>query len=164
MNEDFAFLQKHRSRGALFDANLLIVYLVGKMGSHLLKQYPHTKQYEDDYPLVEKLVESFPILYTTPNVLTEVSNLGRKAGPQFFAGMRAVVRLLDERYCASRDAVENARFASLGLTDSGLMIVASEVLVVTADFPLYSILRAHQLDAVNFHHLRHLSWHFDDQQ
>ncbi|MFN7932571.1 MAG: hypothetical protein U0R19_04540 [Bryobacteraceae bacterium] len=162
MNEDLAFIQKHRNRGALFDANLLIVYLVGKTGRERLTRLQHTRQYVDDYPLVERLVEYFRLIYTTPNVLTEVSNLGRKAGLDFFAHMQVMVHVLEERYITSKDAVGDPHFAVLGLTDSALLSVASETLIVTADFPLYSILRARQLDAVNFHHLRPVWWQMSD--
>ena len=30
MNEDLLFIEKYRTRGALFDANLLLVYVIGK--------------------------------------------------------------------------------------------------------------------------------------
>lgn len=80
MNEDLSFILKHRKNGALFDANLLLVYVVGKTDRKLLTQLHHTKQYEEDFPIIERLVEFFSVVHTTPNVLTEVSNLGRKLG------------------------------------------------------------------------------------
>src|SRR4051794_6446818 len=101
MNEDLSFLWKHRSRGALLDANLLLVYVVGRTNRSRLSQLAHIKQYRDDYPLLERLVEFFPTVYTTPNVLTEVSNLGKKLGTDFFGILRKVVAVLDERYCTS---------------------------------------------------------------
>jgi hypothetical protein len=156
MNEDLSFLLRHRSRGALLDANLLLVYVVGKLDRRELSRLHHTKQYQHDFALVERVVEFFPIIYTTPNVLTEVSNLGK--GIEFFGTLRNVVRVLEERYCASKDASANMHFRTLGLTDAGLCTLAAKHLVVTADFKLFQILRANNVDAVNFNHLRPLAW------
>src|ERR1700730_5309765 len=85
MNESVSFLLKHRSQGALLDANLLLVYVVGKTGASRLANLHHTKQYQRDFPLIERMVEVFPTIYTTPNVLTEVSNLGKKLGVEFYS-------------------------------------------------------------------------------
>ena len=157
MTEAVTFVVKHRSTGALFDANLLLVYVVGKLDKRRLSGFHHTKQYEEEFPLIEKLVESFSVLHTTPNVLTEVSNLGRKLGPAFFDLLQRIVTRLDEQYCASKDAVENPHFRKLGLTDAAL-IVGAKSLVVTADADLHGILRARQIEAVNYHHLREDYW------
>ena len=61
MNEDVAFIKEYQSKGALFDANLLLVYVVGKCGKSKLRQCHHTKQYVDEFPLIVKLVESFAV-------------------------------------------------------------------------------------------------------
>ena len=158
MNEDVSFIKRYQFKGALFDANLLLVYVVGKCGKNRLLRLQHTKQYADDFDLIEKLVESFSTLYTTPNVLTEVSNLGKKCGVEFFDQLKRIVHVLDERYCASRDATLNSQFRKLGLTDSALLNLGPKFLIVTADFDLYSVLRANKVDAVNFHHLRPSLW------
>lgn len=103
MNEDLAFLLKHRRNGAVFDANLLLVYAVGKTDRRQLAHLAHTKQYAGDFELLERLVESFSV-FATPNVLTEVSNLGKKLGPRFFGTLGQIISLIDERYCSSKDA------------------------------------------------------------
>lgn len=158
MNESLLFLQKHRGRGALLDANLLLIYVVGKVHRSRLSQFRHTEQYANDFPLIERLVKFFPRIFTTPNVLTEVSNLGRKLGPEFLPVLRKVVSILDERYCVSAEAVAVPHFQNIGLTDAGLYTIASEHLIITMDFDLYHILRQANVEAVNFHHLRLLDW------
>ena len=158
-NEDQLFLLKHQElKGALIDANLLLVYVVGKTDLKALARLPHTKQYEDDYFLVERVVEWFAKVYTTPNVLTEVSNLGKKLGRDFFRTLTAVVSIMEERYCTSVDASTNEQFQRLGLTDAGLSMLAENHLVLTDDLNLYLALRANNVDAVNFNHLRPLGW------
>src|SRR5437773_11765531 len=109
INEDVSFLKKHQGNGALLDANLLLVYVVGKSHPSLLSQFHHTKQYHRDFPLVERLIDVFfRTIYTTPNVLTEVSNLGGKLGgklgEEFHSRLGKVVAVLEERYCVSKDA------------------------------------------------------------
>jgi hypothetical protein len=140
------------------DANLLLVYIVGKTDLNALSRLHHTKQYEDDFFLVERVVEWFDRIYTTPNVLTEVSNLGKKVGQEFFITLSQVIRLVEERYCTSLDASEDEHFPRLGLTDACLFAFARDHLIITADLDLYLALRANDLDAVNFNHLRPYGW------
>lgn len=158
MNEDVAFLTEHRHKGALIDANLLLVYVVGQTDERLLKRNHHTKQFADDFPLIKRIVEHFSVIYTTPNIVTEVSNLGKNLKDGFFDTLATVVNNLDETYCSSKIAVADRCFRKLGLTDAGISHLASGCLVVTADFALYRILRNRNVKAVNFNHLRQASW------
>jgi len=155
MNEAAAFIAKHRRRGALLDANILLVYVVGMCDIRLLPQFHHTNQYKDDFPLIRHLIKQFRLTYTTPHVLTEVSNLGKELGPKFFDALQRMVQVLDEQSCTSKDAVANVYFRRLGLTDAAhLNIARNNILVITADFPLYLTLRHSKIDAVNINHLR----------
>ena len=79
MNESVAFAEKYLSKkGALVDANVLLVYLFGQTAPHLLERSHRTQQYAKDYPVVRKVVEACRVIHTTPNVLTEVSSLNGK--------------------------------------------------------------------------------------
>ncbi len=120
MTEELDFIRKHRSKGALLDANLLLVYLVGKINIHRLETFHHTKQYVSFFPLLRSLVEMFPKIYTTPNVLTEVSNLGHDLGEGFYHLLKQVVPHFDEKYCVSGEAVSHPNFNTIGLTDAAL--------------------------------------------
>ena len=94
MNEDITFLLKHRGKSALLDANLLLVYVIGKTDRKLLGRHHHTKQYEEDFELLEMVVDNFRTIMTTPNILTEVSNLGKKnGGPDFFNTFKKVIHV-----------------------------------------------------------------------
>lgn len=124
-------------------------------GKEYLARSKRTQSYtEDDFNLLEELMENvFAKVYTTPNVLTEVSNLGPdEIG--FFSVLQTVVQVLDERYCTSRTAVDDPSFVKIGLTDSALLTLGQEFLIVTADVRLYSTLRSRNIDAVNFTHIR----------
>ena len=174
MNEDLGFLNKHRTAGAIIDANLLLVYVVGHTDRQLLSRHHHTKQYVEDFPLVQRVIEHFASIYTTPNILTEVSNLGGKDwggkdwggkdwggkdwGGKVLLVLAALVRRLDEQYCPSGAACDDPAFHKLGLTDAGLCVLARDRLVVTTDFNLHLVLRHRGFDAINFNHLRQASW------
>ena len=160
MNEALSLILKHRRDGALFDANLLLVYAVGRHDRKRLPILHHTKQYKDDFVLIKSLIEFFPEIYTTPNVLTEVSNLGGKElGPEFYRTLGVMVSVLQEEYCISKDVARSAAFGKLGLTDAGIIDVAARrCLVLTADWSLNQTLRSRNLDAVNINHLRLDEW------
>lgn len=157
--EALSLITKHRRTGALIDANVLLVYVVGSHDINCLAYFQHTKQYAYSFQLVKRLVEFFPVIYTTPHILTEVSNLGGKLGPAFFTSLLPVVQFCEETHCPSKDAVRNIGFQKLGLTDAAILSLASnQYLVVTADWPLYQVLCSQGIDAVNIYHLIHLDW------
>ena len=97
-------------------------------------------------------------LLTTPNVLTEVSNLVTKLPENerasFFDQLRQSVVKLDEKYCPSRTAVEDRNYRTFGLTDATILCSKSDVLVLTDDFPLYNLLSTRGRDVINFTHIR----------
>jgi hypothetical protein len=160
MNEAGEFIFKHKHKGALLDANILLVYLVGTLGLSRLRAFERTSQYVDDYPLFQGLVDYFfPRLYTTPHVLTEVSNLGKKAGLGFYEVLQKAIQMFDEKACSSKEAAVNPHFSKIGLTDCALMRIAADgLLVLTTDLPLYLILRSKNIDAVNVTQLRPHFW------
>jgi hypothetical protein len=159
MTEELAFITKHQHKGALLDANVLLIYLVGSFDMGLLQSYHHTQQYVDAFPLVQRLVQTFSAIYTTPNVLTEVSNLGKKLGVRFYDALQKTIPLLDERHCESKEAAVNPHFNRIGLTDSALASLAlNGILVISTDYKLCLILRHQNVDAVNFNYLLKLRW------
>jgi hypothetical protein len=167
VNETEEFLRKHRGKGAFLDANLLLVYAVGRWDRRLLGTFHHTKQFEGDFEWIERLVlRWFAKIYTTPNVLTEVSNLGGKLGNSFFDELKTVVAQLVETHCPSVTGTQDKKFREVGLTDSIILAVgaANPSVVLTADFDLYCILRARQIDAININYLRQAHWAMGSRQ
>jgi rRNA-processing protein FCF1 len=156
------FLLKRQGSGALLDASVLLVYVVGKTDRRCLLNFAHTSQYQRDYALIERIVEMFPQIYTTPNVLTEVSNLGGKLEgalkSKFFDTLHKIINVLVEMPCASKEASASACFRRFGLTDAVLFTLAIKHLVVTTDSRLHEHLRENKLESVNIHHLRQLAW------
>lgn len=157
---DDRLLMKYRRGEALIDANLLLLYLVGKTDPRIIARFSRTKNYDlDDFGILEKLLDTFfGTLITTPNILTEVSNLVTKL-PEverfvFFDQMKRSVTQLDETYGSSRNAVEDKNFRTFGLTDAIVLQFRQDVLVLTDDLPLYHLLAKRGRDVVNFTHIR----------
>ena len=161
MNEYLdALIARYRSRGVLIDANLLILYFVGEFDVRQISRFRRTREYqESDYRLLKAFLELFPVKVTTPNILTEVSNLSRDMPgwlrDQFFERLRAGFELLTEEYQPSSAGAADPIFVRLGLADAVITQIAPKrYLVMTDDFPLSNYLAAIQADVVNINHLR----------
>jgi hypothetical protein len=151
---------KHRGRAALVDANLLLLYVIGKSDPRIITGFSRTQKYTvEDFEILRRLLEDFfSTVATTPNILTEVSNLvtklSEKERPAFFDRMKDSVAIIDETYCTSRVAVTDRNYRSLGLTDAVILSVSRELLVLTDDLPLYQVLSSRGHDVLNFTHIR----------
>ena len=164
MNEYLeALIAKYRNRGLLIDSNLLILYFVGEFSRERIATHRRTKKFTvNDYFFVKAIVESFARKVTTPNILTEVSNLAGDIPDglrlDFFRSMREHFELLDETHLSSKTAAASPTFLRFGLTDAVITEVANQrCLVLTDDFPLANYLSSIQADVINFNHYRPLS-------
>jgi hypothetical protein len=115
---------------------------------------------ESDFDLLERILSQFDLLVTTPNILTEVSNLlgqlpdnlRERYYASFAGGLGALV---DEQYIPSKRLVLQSRFPRLGLTDTGIIEQARDRhLVLTTDLPLYNHLCDLGVDVINFNYIR----------
>ena len=155
-----AQLAKHRRVGVAIDTQLLLLLWIGSFDRSRIGCFKRTRQYVDsDYDLLLNIVERCPRLVTTPNVLTEVSNLAGQLpediANEFRGEFRLAVKKLDERLIKSGDVVEDEAFLRLGLTDGAIIHLARQkILVLTDDFPLYAQLIKENLPAINFTHVR----------
>lgn len=144
----------------VLDSNLLVLYIVGTASRAYIDRHRRLQAYtESDYELLLGLIEAARTVLTTPNALSEASNLaGYIASPardHVFEVMRAMTRGLEEVYVPSSVAVERAEFVRLGLTDATMLdLASSERVLLTADFDLYQAALAKGAAAVNFNHLR----------
>jgi hypothetical protein len=157
-------LQKHRNRGVLIDSNLLLLLFIGNSNPARVGRYKRLQKYSlEDFALLVRLVEFFGRVVTTPNVLTEVSNLsgqlGEPARSEAFAYWKTEVEVLEERYIPSTQATSSLLFEKLGLTDSAIGLVAQAgCLILTEDFPLAQRLSSMGFDVLNFNHVRYYAW------
>jgi hypothetical protein len=153
-------ISKYRDRGVLIDSNLLILYFVGEYSPELISRLRRTKQFcFHDYCLLKAIMGCFKTKVTTPNILTEVSNLAgdipKRLRERFFRASRAHIEALEELYLASSKAAASVAFLRFGLTDAVVAALANQrYLVITADFPLTNYLVSIKADAINFNHNR----------
>lgn len=153
--------RRSRGRDALFiDTNLLLVLLVGALDPEHVERFKRTRAYtRADYALLLAFAGGYRRLLTTPNILTEVSNLlgqlGEPLRRRALLALGALTATLEERYLASETLVVDPSFPALGLADTSIIAAASEgVTVLTEDLALYLRLASTGVDVVNFNHLR----------
>jgi len=157
-------LERYRARGVLVDANILLLHFVGGYDRDLIARFKRTAQFTvEDYDLLSDLLARFATIVTTPNILAEVNSLsnqiGEPARTDYYTSFAAGITTLDEHYVESADAAQAEPFSKLGLTDSGIMLLASgNYLVLTDDFKLYRFLEDAKIDVINFNHIRPLGW------
>ena len=159
-----ALITKHRGRGVFIDTNLLVLLMVGSVNPNRIPNFKRTQDFTiGDFRLLRKLVEWFGMpIVTTPHVLSQVSDLTDLAGHeatlirQLF---KSTVELIEEKYDEARRLVMHPLFERFGLGDASVAAVCErDIVVLTADVQLQIALASTGLDAINFNHVRSLSW------
>ena len=158
-----ALIAKHRAKGVLVDANLLVLFLVGHISKRRILEFKRTQNFTiEDFDTLSRLIGWFGKLVATPHVLSQVSDLTDMPGKDL-ARIRglfsSLVEQMEEPYDASKVLVAQPLFTRLGLTDAAIATVCSRgVLVLTADLNLQLALQQRGADALNFNHVRTLGW------
>jgi len=151
-------LTRYRGKPIILDTNVLLLYWCASFDSQLIHTFKRLNSFSaDDVELLDRTLEYFPAISTTPHVLTEVSNL-TNALPQWrkddwshhFARQVGVV---EEKWISAQTIVQTPAIF-LGLTDAALCALASSHVILTIDFPLSNYLESKKLNVVNFNHLR----------
>lgn len=71
-----ALIIKHKAKGVLVDANLLVLFLVGLINKRRIPEFKRTQNFTiEDFDLLERLIAWFGKLVATPHVLSQVSDL-----------------------------------------------------------------------------------------
>lgn len=157
-------LGRYKGKGLLIDANLLLLYFVGAYDPDRISRFKRTMAFTvDEFLLLATVFDYFDIIITTPNILTEVSNLSGQLPKDlhsfFFNDLAKRIPVLEEHYTSSSTIASSTHFNRFGLTDSGIIdIVKDKYLVLTDDLKLFDHLQNLGIDAVNFNHLRPLAW------
>ena len=158
-------IQRYRQAGILVDTNILLLFFIGAFDQDLIPQFKRTKQFSvDDYGTLMRFLSFFDYkIVTTPNILTEISNLSGQLGEpkksEYFKNFSSGITLLEEEYVASRDIGQMREFVKFGLTDTGIIhLTRGKYLVLTADFRLSQYLQKAGVDVINFNHIRVTNW------
>lgn len=143
------------------DANLLLLLVVGQVDPRAVGRHKRLGAYDiQSFVLLSELVATASEVVTTPNALTEASNLAPAglAEPyrtEVMQRLAVFVRAATERYVPSRVALNQTVYSRLGLTDAGwLCAVDAETTLWTDDLELYLAAQNAGLAAVNFTHHR----------
>ena len=154
------FGYEQQFEGIVIDTNLLLLLLVGFYDKNLIKDFKRTLKYDiDDF---ERLVNIISYcknqIYTTPNILTEITNLtdGINRDSKFFEFIHKFMEQFNEITNPSHSIMTNNLkiFLKLGLADASIADISSErILTITDDLNLYHFL-SQSKPTINYNHLR----------
>lgn len=155
-------ISRYSGKGVLLDSNLLLLYFVGRYDPERIGTFKRTYSQGftvDDFELLCRLLDCFGTVVTTPNILTEVSNLSNQLHndekDSYYVVFANRADLLAERYTESKKICILEHFKRYGLTDSGIISCAKgNYLVVTDDASLVGCLENLGIDVINFSHLK----------
>jgi len=102
-DDPWDILERHRRTGILIDTSILLLLFVGAVDTGLIAKHKRTSKFTvEQYTLALLLVERFTVILTTPNILSEVSNLAAQiTNPyrtQIFAKFAAAITTVGELY------------------------------------------------------------------
>ncbi|HAC64777.1 MAG TPA: hypothetical protein DCF68_14905 [Cyanothece sp. UBA12306] len=112
---------------------------------------------------LQKIIDLFSKIITTPNILTEVNSLTNQLGEpdrsKCFTLFSQIISEINEFFLPSQNIVQNNGFVKFGLTDCGIVEISkNQYLVLTDDFKLFNYLQSLEIDVINFNHLRDYLW------
>jgi rRNA-processing protein FCF1 len=157
-------LAQYKGKGVLVDTNLLLLYFVGLYDRGRVPKFKRTMKFAvEDFDTLLGFFRFFDKVITTPNVLTEVSNLAGQLPDDlkqaFYFLFAQQLAFFEEHYLTSAALSSTAHFPKLGLSDCGIMELSrNQYLVLTDDFRLAGHLESQGIDVINFNHVRTMNW------
>lgn len=141
-------VQKYRRKGIVVDTNAALLYVVGSVDISLIGRNKRTSTFSiNDFDTLSAFLDFFTKLYTTPHILTEISNL---LNPQTHDGLYSYITNSEEHFVPAHSLANGMLFKELGITDSSIYEAASNrFLVLSDDGPLIGSLRASGLDVLS---------------
>jgi rRNA-processing protein FCF1 len=153
----------YRHKGLLIDTNILLLYVVGLVNRSRIAKFKRTQKFTpEDFDRLNEILAYFKKVITTPNIMTEVSNLTNQLNEpersQGFEFISNIIINLEEIYSTTRLLATDQSFPRFGLTDVGIQTVAKQLqcLVLTDDFKLAATLQSEGIDTINFDIVRNL--------
>ena len=159
-----SLFSRYKQKGILVDTNILLLLFVGTVNRQRISQFNRTEKFTpEDYDILQKILDYFQKISTTPSILTEVNSLANQLGEpersQCLLIFSQIIPNLDENYIESKTIATTEKFAKFGLTDCGIINLARDkYLVLTDDFKLASYLQSIGIDTINFNNIRPFGW------
>ncbi len=148
------------SLNVLIDANLLLLFVVGKQSKDYISRFKRTCMYsvEDYNNLCDWLAQAESITATS-SVLCEVSNLGGSIASHlksdFYEVFGKEILVLNEAHIPAKIAIKEHCFRYLGLSDAGIVALGQRgYTVLTEDTRLFYELAKAGVKSMNLNHLR----------
>jgi len=149
-----------RDSGILVDTNLLLVLLIGETRPELLTSFGRTSKYTpDDFHLLQEIVERIRVRWTSPAILTEVTNLVDKLKGKdrfrFLELLSFIMASSKEGHVPAADIAGTWQLCKYGYSDTtSLKLLPHDALLLTDDLDLYLHAKSAGLQAMNFTELQ----------
>ena len=146
-------------KSAAIDTNILLLLIVGRFDRASISRIRSTRHFSvADYDLLESFTARFQQVVTTPQVLTETSNLigrdfHRRQWLKIFDVLASMINGLTEVSVPSVSLSAHRYFNQLGLADVSLLLL-KDTLVLTDDFRLMNFMYSQGREVINFVKLR----------
>lgn len=148
----------------ILDANMLIIYSLGKVDRDQLGTHKRAQAYmPEDFDLLMDLIADYESILITPNAVTECSNLffddsdcGAKEALQDL--LHLPITDIKECYIPSSQASDRDQYSFLGISDCAMLeLVDENTVLLTADSKLAVEAQKINYKSINFNHYRNFN-------
>jgi rRNA-processing protein FCF1 len=162
-------VQKYKTKGIIVDTNLLILYIVGFYNIDYIERFARVKNKKyskEDFGALARLISLFKVIFVTPQILAELSNLSFKneknrdfEDDNFNGYLVEVIRIITgakENFSPKEKLMDIAQFCKFGFTDISILDLAQQerLPVITDDLRLHHLLINLGVDSLNMNTIR----------
>lgn len=156
--------------GAIIDANLLCLLVVGRHDRRAIREHPRLAAFDaDDFHIVTTAIDRLGDLILCPAVLAETSNLlafrqSSRQRDRWLRSLSDVIGFAAERTIPAVDAASDPAYVRLGFTDAVLLTLSQhkQHTLLSDDLALCWEAQRRSLRAINYNHVREGSLRLDD--
>jgi len=165
------YIIRDRPEGLIIDTNLLILFLIGKFEVEFIDKCKLTcnNYSRDDYNLLCQIIKLFKKVIITPHVITEISNLSRKAiiDEKLINYFKIFIEFLKTPSLEERNISLETFFgikinyiSSFGFTDMAIYELSknNNFAIITDDGPFYQF-SSDKTPTIKFQHIK--NFHFN---
>ena len=142
-----------------------MLYIIGKHDINRIKTFKRTVKYsKEEFLIISNLILGhFSKILTTPNILTEVSNLSNQLPEgiksKFYETLRTEIAILHEKFFPSETLCKNEYISNFGLTDISIKFLANrKYLIITDDLPFVNFLQNENIPVINWNHIKTMTF------
>jgi hypothetical protein len=159
-------VRKYQKCGLLLDTNLFVLLVIGMIDRKEVSKNKRTSAYtQEDFDILLRFIGRFSKIVVTPHIMAETSNLVDVFNKKLKSAPFLIIKNLLEKgtfneiNIPSIEIINSSGFLQYGLTDSGLVEVASnKFLILTDDLKVANYAYSKSADIINFNHIRDAVW------